>query len=612
MVHEGVRGATLESYKGHLLKDSVAIKNSGKLLAELKVTVEKEFKDIDDKLDNEKEKNSFKEAKSLMMEYILISEEFNILCRSEKTEELVKVWKKFDLQFEKLEKVLGELGDTTEKKVQANFLAKIENGKMASHRNIFLGIFFILFSFGLSFISITKISKKFNNITSEVGSASSNVGIQLNVVSTSTQDVVNSVQTQAYALEQTSTVVEEISTMVAKTSERVENVEKATIQSKVLADEGRKVLEKLVESIKFLKESNDNSARDLYDSNEKIGSIVNVIKNVAEKTRVINEIVFQTKLLSFNASVEAARAGENGKGFAVVAEEVGNLAQMSGSAAQEINLLLDSCLTQVTSTVNESKSRVEKMIQSSTLLLDSSIKTAEESKSSLQKIFYMSDSVSKMVEDITTSSKESANGVTEITKAIHQIDSTSKITLKAVEETKKSINLLNKEVDFLRTIASDLNLTVQAKPWINLFQWQDSYYLQVDAMDDEHIVLVEKINTLAERLSHNNLENILHSFTDLASYTAIHFENEEKYMRSIRYPDLEIHQNIHAKLLKQVGDYAEKLKSKELDSSELMTFLNDWLLKHILGVDMKYARFSRGERDSSVVSLKQKAPPVSA
>ncbi|MBC7659266.1 MAG: hypothetical protein H7249_06115 [Chitinophagaceae bacterium] len=50
--------------------------------------------------------------------------------------------------------------------------------------------------------------------------------------------------------------------------------------------------------------------------------MVSVINEIVDKTRVINAIVFQTQLLSFDASVEAARAGERGKGFAVVAEKV--------------------------------------------------------------------------------------------------------------------------------------------------------------------------------------------------------------------------------------------------------------------------------------------------
>jgi methyl-accepting chemotaxis protein len=62
------------------------------------------------------------------------------------------------------------------------------------------------------------------------------------------------------------------------------------------------------------------------DGNQQIVGIVGMIQEIGNKTKIINDIVFQTKLLSFNASVEAARAGEQGKGFAVVASEVGSLA----------------------------------------------------------------------------------------------------------------------------------------------------------------------------------------------------------------------------------------------------------------------------------------------
>lgn len=75
-------------------------------------------------------------------------------------------------------------------------------------------------------------------------------------------------------------------------------------------------------------------------ANRGLQDLVLLIGKIREKTKVIDEIVFQTRLLSFNASVEAARAGEHGKGFAVVAEEVGSLAQMSGSAAKEISAIL--------------------------------------------------------------------------------------------------------------------------------------------------------------------------------------------------------------------------------------------------------------------------------
>lgn len=70
---------------------------------------------------------------------------------------------------------------------------------------------------------------------------------------------------------------------------------------------------------------------------------------------MINEIVFQTKLLSFNATVEAARAGENGKGFSVVAVEIGKLEQISGNAAKEISELLYNSTKPVSETIENNK-----------------------------------------------------------------------------------------------------------------------------------------------------------------------------------------------------------------------------------------------------------------
>ncbi len=82
-------------------------------------------------------------------------------------------------------------------------------------------------------------------------------------------------------------------------------------------------------------------------NDDELRIVSDLIGQIEQKTKVIHEIVFQTKLLSFNASVEAARAGDYGRGFSIVAEEIGNLALMSGQAAKDIASLLQESSTKV-------------------------------------------------------------------------------------------------------------------------------------------------------------------------------------------------------------------------------------------------------------------------
>lgn len=148
----------------------------------------------------------------------------------------------------------------------------------------------------------------------------------------------------------------------------------------------------------------------LEASNHEIAAIVNVFTEIQEKAKVINEIVFQTQLLSFNASVEAARAGEHGKGFAVVAEEVGNLAEMSGSASGEIGGLLSESLKKVENTVEEVQSQIAKLVVEGgrgILVLEQIVQEAQVAN---QKTL-----------EISQASEEQSKGIREISLAMNQL-----------------------------------------------------------------------------------------------------------------------------------------------------------------------------------------------
>lgn len=79
--------------------------------------------------------------------------------------------------------------------------------------------------------------------------------------------------------------------------------------------------------IEDIKSANDDILTQMDVSNKEFSEIVRIISDIAKKTNVINEIVFQTKLLSFNASVEAARAGKHGQAMGIIEinKEIGRL-----------------------------------------------------------------------------------------------------------------------------------------------------------------------------------------------------------------------------------------------------------------------------------------------
>ncbi|MCT7464980.1 methyl-accepting chemotaxis protein [Aliarcobacter cryaerophilus] len=128
---------------------------------------------------------------------------------------------------------------------------------------------------------------------------------------------------------------------------------------------------------------------------------INVQVNlVNDAISVIDQIAFQTNILSLNAAVEAATAGEAGKGFAVVAQEVRNLASRSAEAAKEIKNIVESA----TSKANDGKQIASSMIEGYKGLNSSINQTIS------------------LIQDITSSSKEQQRGVEQINDAVSSLD----------------------------------------------------------------------------------------------------------------------------------------------------------------------------------------------
>ncbi|AUN99785.1 hypothetical protein DOM21_01870 [Bacteriovorax stolpii] len=265
---------------------------------------------------------------------------------------------------------------------------------------------------------------------------------------------------QAAAVQETVSSLHEINAMSEKNFESIKISSMKSEEGKEQAINGKESIYKMASTIKEIAESNQEFFKEINSSSEELKTIIKIISDISERTKVINDIVFQTRLLSFNASVEAARAGEHGKGFAVVAEEIGKLASVSGASAKEINDILALANTQVESIITKMSSRVVELTAKASAQLDSGERITKECVTSLNEIVDNITELSSMMNEISMAITEQTKGYSEITKAIDQIDEGVHHGLGLSQETSEHAQKLTGQVVELKRIVGTIEREV--------------------------------------------------------------------------------------------------------------------------------------------------------
>ncbi|WP_186646975.1 methyl-accepting chemotaxis protein [Fluviispira vulneris] len=261
---------------------------------------------------------------------------------------------------------------------------------------------------------------------------------------------------QTSALQETASAVNEISAMMNKTSEMANMSKRKSEENRKKITAGKSAIDKMVRSIGNIKTSNQNVLSEVFEGNKRISEIVKFISEIEDKAKLIDEIVFQTKILSFNASVEAARAGEHGRGFSIVAEEVGNLAQMSGNTSSEISALLENSVEKVRSIIDDTKNNVERIMLSSKEAVQSGEEVSRECMEIFEKIFANSEEVNSLINEISNSSIEQANGVAEINNAMSELDTLTNQNSKIAQKSSETSTILYNQSHELEALTKGL------------------------------------------------------------------------------------------------------------------------------------------------------------
>jgi hemerythrin len=125
-----------------------------------------------------------------------------------------------------------------------------------------------------------------------------------------------------------------------------------------------------------------------------------------------------------------------------------------------------------------------------------------------------------------------------------------------------------------------------------LFTWDDKLSVGITKMDEHHRKLVSMINDLHDAMKEGRGKDLMAPMLKgLLDYANFHFSSEEAMMQKMGFADLESHKAEHEKFIQKVNAFNNDLnKGKLALSMDVMVFLKDWLLNHILKSDKQYAR----------------------
>jgi methyl-accepting chemotaxis protein len=288
-------------------------------------------------------------------------------------------------------------------------------------------------------VALNNMAQHLNETIVRLGSNASTLASAAEELSSTSVQVADNSQQQQSQTEHISTSMQELSGTVQEIATNAESLANEANNANEETTNSSDVINHTIHSINTLATGVGDAANvinDLQENSIEIGSVLSVIKGVAE----------QTNLLALNAAIEAARAGEHGRGFAVVADEVRTLANRTQESAEQIQEMVDNLqqhTKQAVSVMNNEQKNAQTMSQQTT-----------EATSSLQHIVDSMVKISTMSSQVATTAQKQGAVSVEINNNVSQVSDLSHENTQGVEQMATASNELAK-------LATELEQVVQ-------------------------------------------------------------------------------------------------------------------------------------------------------
>lgn len=410
--------------------------------------------------------------------------------------------------------------------------------------------------FSTTFSSISENAQTVRDSTTSVAAASEEVSANVHSISAGTEQMSASVRTVAVSMEEMSASISE----VARNCQQ-----EATITKK--AQNEVSATGKLMQ--------------DLGTSAKEIGRIIGTINDIADKTN----------LLALNATIEAASAGEAGKGFAVVANEVKALARQTSKATTIIR-------EQIEKMQNDTNASVTAMTTISGVI-DEVYSISHNIAAAVEEQSVTANEISRNLSEVSTVAVDIAKNIGEI--AIGANDVSKNIAYVSNETVSVANNIINAQpqVQNLLVLGKELGSLISTfKIKGQKIEWSDDFSVKVSDMDAQHKKLFGMINDLNDAISSGKGRDAVSAVLKrLVDYVVEHFGEEEKLLASVNYPELDQQKQMHAMFIKKSLEFKESFDSgKALVGTDIVLFLKDWLIQHIMRKDKQYGPWVKKHR----------------
>jgi len=251
-------------------------------------------------------------------------------------------------------------------------------------------------------------------------------------------------QTQALAQHQAQRISTATSA-INQIASSMDNVSKDSAESADVAERSVKIASRGAEVVRETISGMDSIRDQIQETSKRIKRLGESSQEIGSIVELINDIAEQTNILALNAAIQAASAGEAGRGFAVVADEVQRLAERSASATKRIETLVQTIQSDTNEAVNSMEQTTAEVVAGARL--------AEDAGSALGDIERVSHDLSALIQNISTAARQQSAAATDISQSMNAIQEITSQTSQGASQTADSIG-------YLAQLASDLRRSV--------------------------------------------------------------------------------------------------------------------------------------------------------